>query len=140
MSEHALEGGCQCGHIRYVVTGKPMLAAICHCTMCRKAHAAPAVAWAMFQDAQINFTNQEPKQFKSSADAKRGFCPECGTQISFTASFLPGLIDISIGSLDRPDSITPSLHYWYTEHLSWAEFADDLPRYPEFPPFGEDES
>ena len=135
MIKSNLEGGCQCGAVRYSVTGEPALAAICHCTMCRRAHAAPAVAWAMFQDAQVSFSKARPQTYASSQEAKRGFCPSCGTQISFTASFLPGLIDITIGSLDQPESIKPTLHYWHSKHLLWAEFADSLPRHPELPPF-----
>ncbi len=139
MADTNLAGGCQCGDVRYALAGEPMFAAICHCTMYRKAHAAPAVAWAMYQQTQVVFPNKSPKQFESSKDAQRGFCARCGTQISFTASFLPGLIDISIGSLDEPGAITPSLHYRHSKHLSWAEFADDLPRHAELPPFGESE-
>jgi hypothetical protein len=139
MTNPKLAGGCQCGDIRYTISGEPMFAALCHCTMCRKAHAAPAVAWALFQQSQVLFTKKDPKQYNSSSEAQRGFCATCGTQISFTACFLPGLIDIAIGSLDEPEAISPSLHYWHSEHLSWAEFADSLPRHPEFPPFGESE-
>jgi hypothetical protein len=103
--------------------------------MCRRAHAAPAVAWAMYQEGQVNFSKAQPKSFASSPEAKRSFCEVCGTQISFTASFLPGLIDITVGSLDNPETVKPTLHYWYSKHLSWAEFADTLPRHPELPPF-----
>lgn len=134
MGKAVLQGGCQCGAVRYSITGEPILAAICHCTMCRRAHAAPAVAWAMFDESQVAFDKGQPRPYASSADAQRGFCRDCGTQISFTASFLPGLIDISIGSLDDPEAIRPTLHYWDNEHLSWVEFADGLPRHPEFPP------
>ena len=125
------EGGCQCGAVRYTITGAPLLAAICHCVMCRRAHSAPAVAWAMFQATQVSFGNAEPKEFASSAEAKRGFCSTCGTQVYFTADFIPNLIDIPMGSLDYPESIKPTLHYWHSKHLSWAEFADNLPRYSE---------
>lgn len=93
----------------------------------------------MFSDSQLTFTQGSPRQFKSSEDARRGFCADCGTQISFAASFLPDLVDISIGSLDDPESISPALHYWHSRHLSWAEFADDLPRYAQWPPIGEDD-
>ncbi|MEX0896880.1 MAG: hypothetical protein WDZ66_02330, partial [Steroidobacteraceae bacterium] len=39
-----------------------------------------------------------------------------------------------IGSLDHPEGIVPSLHYWDSKRLPWVRFADDLPRFPEFPP------
>jgi hypothetical protein len=135
MTDTKLQGGCQCGAVRYIITGEPVLAAICHCTMCRRAHAAPVVAWAMFQEGQVSFSKTQPHTFASSPEAKRGFCQTCGTQISFAASFLPGLIDITIGSLDEPELIKPTLHYWHSTHLSWVEFTDSLPRYPELPPF-----
>lgn len=134
MTDTIIEGGCQCGAVRYSITGDSMLTAICHCTMCRRANAAPVVAWAMFQDSQVAFESAKPHPYASSEDAQRGFCRNCGTQISFTASFLPGLIDITIGSFDDPEAIKPTLHYWDSEHLSWVEFADGLPRHPEFPP------
>lgn len=134
MTEQTIEGGCQCGSVRYRIAGAPVLAAICHCSMCRRAHAAPAVAWAMYAQGQVQFTKNEPQSYASSDQAKRGFCANCGTQLTFTADFLPGLIDIAIGSLDHPQALQPTLHYWHSKHLAWAEFADDLPRHPEFPP------
>lgn len=136
MNANAMHGGCQCGAVRYQVSGEPVVVAICHCSMCRRANAAPAVAWAMFQEAQVAFTKGGPAIFASSLDAKRGFCPTCGTQISFTATYIPGLIDITVGSLDRPDAVTPVLHYWDSKRLPWIRFADELPRHAEFPPFG----
>jgi hypothetical protein len=89
----------------------------------------------MYREEQVQFKNAQPKLYSSSPEAKRGFCGTCGTQISFTASFLPGLIDIAVGSLDNPEAVKPTLHYWYSKHLSWADFAGTLPRHPELPPF-----
>lgn len=129
----SFSGGCQCGNVRYHISGEPIMAAVCHCTMCRRASAAPLVAWAMFTKSQLQFTKHPPKAYASSPGVERGFCANCGTQISFTASFIPGLIDITLGSLDHPDAIKPELHYWYAEHLAWVELADGLPRHTEFP-------
>lgn len=137
MSDVKLEGGCQCGAVRYRVSGAPVMAAICHCSMCRRANAAPAVAWAMFQEPQVVFTGVRPRQYASSGEGQRGFCETCGTPICFTAAYMPGLIDLTIGSMDQPEAVTPRFHYWHSRHLAWAEFADTLPRHPEFPPMGE---
>ena len=134
MEKLSLEGGCQCGSVRYRISGSPVMAALCHCSMCRRANAAPAVAWAMFQEAQVDFTSQLPAVYESSPGSRRGFCARCGTQISFAADYIPGLIDITICSLDDPGQVAPAFHYWESKRLPWLHVADQLPRYPEFPP------
>jgi hypothetical protein len=102
--------------------------------MCRRANAAPVVAWAMYSEAQVEFLGAQPTIYESSPGCRRGFCPRCGTQISFSADYIPGLIDITIGSLDDPGKVAPAFHYWEAERLPWLHVADRLPRYPEFPP------
>ena len=128
------EGGCQCGAVRYRAEGEPLLAALCHCSSCRRASAAPTTAWAMFPQGQVKFLKDQPTTYASSAEGRRGFCARCGTQVCFTASFLPGLIDLTIGSLDSPETLPPQLHYWESKRLAWLQIADDLPRFQEFPP------
>lgn len=134
MPEPTRDGGCQCGAVRYRASGEPAMTALCHCSMCRRAHAAPAVGWAMFDAAQVAFTGSAPTIYESSPGARRGFCPRCGTQISFAADYIPGLIDVSIGSLDDPGVVPPALHYWDSKRLPWLRIDDALPRFPEFPP------
>jgi hypothetical protein len=136
MSEDRRQGGCQCGAVRYEISGRPLMTAICHCTLCRRANAAPAVAWAMFHDRQVRFIKGTPATYASSAEAQRSFCAACGSQIAFTASYIPGLIDITVGSLDHPETMAPTLHYWEAKRLPWLRLGDDLPKYPELPPLG----
>ena len=134
MSDQPLEGGCQCGAVRYRISGEPLMAALCHCSMCRRANAAPAVAWAMYRESQVGFPNSSPAIYESSPGSRRGFCPRCGSQISFTADYIFGLIDITIGSLDEPNRVAPTFHYWESKRLPWLQLADELPRHAEFPP------
>jgi hypothetical protein len=49
-------------------------------------------------------------------------------------TLIGGLVDITIGSLDDPAAIQPTLHYWYSKHLSWFGCEDGLPKYEEFRP------
>jgi hypothetical protein len=137
MSDVSLEGGCQCGSVRYRIVGSPLVAAICHCSMCRRANAAPVVAWAMYKLEQVTFLKELPTPYQASPEATRGFCGRCGTQISFVADYIPGLVDITIASLDNPEAVAPSFHYWYSRHLEWMRFGDVLPKHPEFPPNAE---
>lgn len=134
MSADAMAGGCQCGAVRYRIVGAPAMTALCHCTMCRRAHAAPVVAWALYEAAQVAFEGAPPRSFESSPGCKRSFCARCGTPLAFTAAYLPGLVDIAIGSLDQPAAVAPAFHYWDSERLPWLQPGDGLPRHPAFPP------
>jgi hypothetical protein len=80
MPDPTLEGGCQCGSIRYQITGAPVMAALCHCSMCRRANAAPAVAWSMYHEAQVEFIGACLQAYESSPGSTRSFCQKCGTQ------------------------------------------------------------
>ncbi len=127
------EGGCQCGAVRFVCDAEPELVAMCHCHMCRRAHAAPSVAWAMFRDSTVQISGAM-RRYASSPEAQRHFCAQCGTPLAFTASFLPGLIDLAVGAFDAPETLPPQLHYWQDSALSWCRHADDLPRFAQLPP------
>src|SRR3546814_18069478 len=116
MPDKNFNGGCQCGAVRYQAKGKPIMPAICHCSMCRRANAAPVVAWAVFEDSQVTFTRSRPRNFASSQEAARGICGTCGTQISLTDDYIPALIHITIANLDQPASTNPELPYWHAKN------------------------
>ena len=40
--------------------------------------------------------------------------------------YIPGLIDITVGSLDRPQAVTPALHYWDSQTPALAEWLQIL--------------
>lgn len=132
--EDALHGGCLCGAVRFAARGEALLRALCHCGKCRRAAGAPAVAWAMFPLDSFTWTRGAPVTYASSPGAARGFCGTCGTTLSFTADFIPGLIDVTIASFDEPALLPPELHMWDSKRLPWLALDDDLPRHPEFPP------
>lgn len=129
-----IEGGCQCGAVRYRIEGPPLATVLCHCNSCRRASAAPAVAWAMAASAQFGYTAGEPAVYESSPGCRRSFCPRCGTPLMFEADYLPGMVDVTIGSLDDPAALQPELHMWESERVPWLHVADGLPRHEGFPP------
>lgn len=75
-----------------------------------------------------------PKRFLSSATAWRGFCADCGTQITFQYNDRPGSIDITLSSLDDPNTVLPQRHIFAADRLSWLSTEDGLPRHDAAPP------
>jgi hypothetical protein len=136
--EGALAGGCLCGAIRFHVSAEPVVTAICHCSLCRRAAGAPLTAWAMFPLDAFTLERGALAIYASSPGVERGFCGRCGTTLSFAADFLPGLIDLTIASFDEPERLPPQLHMWDSKRISWMQIDDDLPRHAELPPLGSD--
>ncbi len=133
-----LTGGCLCGAVRYRVRDDAVVSTLCHCSLCRRAAGAPAVAWAMFPQNGFVLERGELAIYASSPGVERGFCGRCGTTLSFAATFLPGLIDLTIASFDEPERLPPQLHMWESKRLAWLVLGDDLPRHSELPPFDAD--
>jgi hypothetical protein len=128
------QGGCLCGAVRYEVAGEPVVVALCHCSMCRRSTAAPAVAWAMFEQGALRFVAGNPTAYASSPGVERAFCGRCGTPLTFRADFLPGLVDVTVGSMDAPATLPPQMHIWAAKQLPWLVLADTLPRHDGLPP------
>jgi hypothetical protein len=134
LAEAERAGGCLCGAVRFAVRGEALLTALCHCSLCRRAAGAPAVAWAMFPLEAFRLTNGAFATYASSPGVARGFCGRCGTTLSFAAEFMPGLIDLTIASFDDAGALPPQLHMWESKRLPWLELGDDLPRHAGLPP------
>ena len=124
-------GGCLCGRVRYRVVGRPLNVVHCHFTMCRRASGAAAMTWASFARQGFAFTAGRPAVYKSSPKARRRFCRHCGTQLSFEYTHQQDEIDLSLGSLDRPERVRPRQHVWTSTRLGWLTLDPDLPVRPE---------
>ena len=124
MSERILTGGCQCGAVRFRVEGALGDASICHCRMCQKAFGnfyAPLVS---VHQAKLAWTRGAPKYFQSSNAARRGFCGDCGTPLSYEA---PDGIGLAIAAFDRPDAIAPTIQWGIEGKLSYVDRLAALP-------------
>jgi hypothetical protein len=129
-----LIGGCYCGSIRYEGTGEPSHFVNCHCSICRRTTGAPFVAWFSLNRQEFRFTKGIPTFFKSTQKGLRSFCSVCGTQLTFENSDEPDLIDITICSLDDPESLSPEDHIHVSSKLKWTNLNDNDPQHLETRP------
>ena len=121
-------GRCLCGDVRYETKGQPLWTALCHCESCRRSASAPVVAWMGFADGDVTWTGTRAF-FASSDIATRGFCPRCGTQMSFVSTRWPGEVHLYGVSRDDPQAYRPDLHCHYAERLDWLSISDGLPKH-----------
>jgi hypothetical protein len=96
-------GSCLCGAVAFEVRGKLRPVIACHCIQCRKQTGTYMSATAC-DDADLALTRQDGlKWFRSSEEAQRGFCKECGSALfwkaegSETTSISAGAIDGATG-------------------------------------------
>ena len=119
-------GGCQCGAVRYAVSGAFHNPQICHCRMCQKAFGNYFAALVGTLRENFRWTKGRPGMFKSSPIVERGFCRDCGTPLSFSYDSSES-IALSIGSLDEPAAVTPENQYGIEARHPAFELLHTLP-------------
>ena len=130
-----LTGGCLCKAVRYETTGEPMMVSHCHCHSCRKHNGAAMVTLAGFKADQVEFRGTARKIYTSSPSVGRGFCPACGTPLTWEGDGgeVGPIFELHISTFDEPDALVPTCHAFYPERIAWFDTADQLPRYQGFP-------
>ncbi|MCL6706858.1 GFA family protein [Pseudomonas sp. R2.Fl] len=117
-------GGCQCGAVRFRVTGALTDSSICHCRMCQKAFGAYYAPLVSTRGAALEWTRGAPKHFRSSNFVLRGFCENCGTPLSYEA---PDGIALSAGSFDDPSALPPVVQYGVEAKIGFVDHLHELP-------------
>ncbi|WP_343685048.1 GFA family protein [Asticcacaulis sp.] len=117
-------GGCQCGAVRFRVEGELGHASICHCRMCQKAYGNVFAPLVSVREATLTWSKAEPKRFQSSNFVQRGFCPDCGTPLTYEA---PDGVALSIAAFDDPVDIAPVIQFGTEGRLPWVNGLHALP-------------
>ena len=135
-----LEGGCQCGAVRYRVHAAAHEIYHCHCSMCRKLHGALFVTWAVVPRGRLEVTRGEGAlaTFESSPGVRRRFCRDCGCHLFCEIDsdpdfdwFTPGTLD---GGVHPGHAKDREQHIFVGSKAAWLEIGDDLEQYRDDPP------
>ena len=117
-------GGCQCGAVRFRIEGALGDASVCHCRMCQKASGNFYLPLVSVHSARLDWTRAEPKRFRSSSHAWRGFCAECGTPLTYEA---PDGVALAIAAFDHPEEIAPTVQWGLEGKLPYVDGVPGLP-------------
>jgi len=104
MVEPNLSGGCQCGAVRYRISG-PL---------------------ANMQWDDFTVTRGAIARSASSDLADRGFCRECGTPLTYEGKDA-GHLNIVLGTLDDPAAVRPAAQYGLEARMPWLNEVLGLP-------------
>jgi hypothetical protein len=127
-----MNGGCQCGEIRYMLSGTLPPAYACHCGECKKQSASAfsmsvVVAFDRLTVAGI------PASFETTAYSGATktcyFCPKCGTRLWHGSSALPDIITLKVGTLDESAHIAPSAHLWVSKKQAGISLDPAVPAF-----------
>ena len=128
----ACEGSCLCGAVRYRVDGPLGTMSHCHCTDCRKSHAAAFSTYVDVDRAVFRFLSGEGNltTFEAASRTKRSFCRTCGSIVLCFTDSDPDWVEIAVATLDTPTSRRPEYHIFVRSLPPWDEIRDALPRHP----------
>jgi hypothetical protein len=126
-----IEGGCQCGALRYQITAPPLMIYACHCANCQRiAGSAFGLATTITEDS-LEFTAGEPHRVAWRSDAGNErygtFCGACGCRIAHGQTPSNGILSLRAGTLDDVSWVVPAGHIWAKSAQPWFEFnASDI--------------
>ena len=128
-------GNCLCGALRWEIDGPLSAMMHCHCSMCRKSHGTLFATFAIAPLASFRWQAGEDhvKNYRSSANGVRAFCPTCGSAAPGTMPEM-GIVFVPAGNLQGDPGIRPQRHIFTGSKSPWYEITDDLPQDEAYPP------
>jgi hypothetical protein len=116
-------GSCLCGGVTYEIEGPLRPVVYCHCEQCRKTSGHHVAATSAPRD-KVKIMG-DLRWYRSSATARRGFCPTCGGNLFWEGS--EDKISIMAGTLDDSD-IGASGHIFVADKAGYVTICDGLPQ------------
>jgi hypothetical protein len=132
-AEGVVRGSCQCGGAGFEIRGEIPEILNCHCSRCRKAHAAAHSSILRLAPGQLRWVRGENLrqtfEVPGAFAFKHCFCRVCGSSLPQDH---PGLTGVHAGLLDDDPGVRAGLHIWVGSKAPWFEISDELPQFPEY--------
>jgi hypothetical protein len=110
-------GGCNCGQVKFEVSGRPVRVGLCHCQVCRKETGSLGNFFAVWEASHVSVTG-ETRSWKLLTD-NRHFCPMCGSSV-FAIVDGADEIEVRAGAFDdAPTDLSPTYELWVQRRERW---------------------
>jgi hypothetical protein len=130
-----LEGGCDCGAIRYRMETAPLVVHCCHCRWCQRESGASFALNAMIESARVTSLQTRPELVNTPSHSGRGQqiarCQSCRVALwSHYSGAGPVLAFVRVGTLDNPDVLPPDIHIFTESKQPWVVLPAGMPAVP----------
>lgn len=130
----AMSGSCLCGGVKYEIQGELSDVYNCHCSMCRKLHAAAFRTSCKIRSADWKTLAGEQliHFYESSPGEHKAFCSVCSSSLFTRFDAQPDYYGFPLGTLDSDPGVRPQRHVFVANKAPWFEITDDLPQHDAF--------
>ena len=129
-----MTGRCLCASVRYEARPKPNTAYYCHCRDCQIGSGSAFHASVYADQSSFRLLLGETVAYSYAADSgntiNKMFCPKCGTPVYWTGAKFPGLVILSISSLDDANVISPVREIFTDSAVSWCRIQEGIESFP----------
>ena len=132
-----LEGGCDCGQVRYRLVSPPLVVHCCHCRWCQRESGASFALNAMVEADRVEHLAAEPELVDTPSASGAGQvvarCPRCRIAVwSNYAGAGPLVRFVRVGTLDQPDALPPDIHIFTASKQPWVVLPPGTPAVEEY--------
>lgn len=125
------QGSCECGDVKFEVTGELRPVIACHCDQCRKSSGHYwAATYADSQNMKIT-RGRTLTWFQSTDVVRKGFCRTCGSSLFWRLDGRDGC-SISAGAFDTELPVKLKKHIFVSEKGCYYDIHDGLPQAARF--------
>jgi hypothetical protein len=137
MTAFPIEGGCDCGAVRYRMETAPLFVHCCHCRWCQRESGASFALNAMIESDRVVDLGIAPELVRTPSASGQGQdiarCPRCRIAVwSHYAGAGPVVKFVRVGTLDDPDALPPDIHIFTQSKQPWVLIPPGVPTVPEY--------
>lgn len=133
-----VEGGCQCGAVRYRIKAAPLSVYSCYCKDCQRFSGTTHTLSMVIRAEDGEVIKGEMQGFDKLADSGRTIrmmgCPDCGTRIWNEPLATPEYLVVKPGTLDDLSWIEPIGAIWTESRPAWVALDPEALNFPGQPP------
>lgn len=129
-----VEGGCQCGAVRYRLTAAPLSVYNCHCKDCQRTSGATNEMSMVVRRETLEHIAGEIESYDKIADSGRVVrqfrCARCGNKVWNEPQASAVISVLKPGTLDDFSWCVPVGNIWTTSKAPWITIDETLVNFP----------